>query len=154
VVATSPSFHVLRSPGIPGSPYVKLALKARFTITPEGGIVSRSFSVGGAPVSSASGLMLLPFPVVDTVALPCGSAGRSATYRLGATHWSPAVAVTQQPTVTVGQMDPVLGAAELPAVFDKAFGQAAHSSPAFDLTGAGHTTNLGTALPDGPLCQS
>lgn len=153
-VATTPSVALVRTPGIPGSPYVKLSLKARFTITPEAGVISSSFSVGGSPVRSASGLLLAPFPLVDTPALPCGTGGQFATYRLGATHWTPAVAVTQQPTVTVGQMDPVLGVAEMPALYDKAFGQAAHSSPAFDLTGPGHTTNLGTALPDGPLCQS
>jgi hypothetical protein len=152
-VATSPSVALVQTPGIPGSPYVKVSLKARFTITPEAGIVSSSFSVGGTTVRNASGLLLLPIPVVDTPALPCGTGGQSVSYRLGATHWTPAVSVTQQPTVTVGQMDPVLGLAELPALYDKAFGQAAHSNPAFDLTGAGHTTNSGVALPDGPLCH-
>jgi hypothetical protein len=142
-VASSPSVALVQTPGIPGSPYVKLSLKARFTVTPEGAVISRTFSAAGAPLDSASGLWLLPIPLVDTIALPCATAGFTSSYRLSGFHWSPAVAVTQQPAVTVGQMDPVLGVAELPALYDKAFGQAAHSKPAFDLTGAGHTTNLG-----------
>jgi hypothetical protein len=36
--ATSPALYLVKSPGIPASPYVKLILKAEFHVTPEGAI--------------------------------------------------------------------------------------------------------------------
>jgi hypothetical protein len=44
-------------------------------------------------------------------------------------------------------LDPVLGLAESPALVDKPFGPAIKSAPTFDLTGAGHATDLGDLLP-------
>ncbi len=43
----SDGIPLVKTPGLPLSPYVKLALKAKFTITPEGAIVNRTFSLGG-----------------------------------------------------------------------------------------------------------
>ena len=45
-------------------------------------------------------------------------------------------------------MDPVLGLAESPALYDGAFGPSIKASPVFDLSGSGHTTDLGDLLPN------
>jgi hypothetical protein len=144
--ATSPGVPLIETPGLPGSPYLKVALKARFTITPEGAIVSRNLTVLGAPVSSPSNLSLSPVLSSETLTVPCGIPGAFAAYKLANVHYSPAVAVTQQPTIQVGIMDPVLGLAESPAIYDHAFGLASHSNPSFDLTGSGHTVQLGQPM--------
>ena len=42
--ANSPAIYLLRTPGLPNSPYVKLFLKTKFSITPEGIITNRTFT--------------------------------------------------------------------------------------------------------------
>jgi hypothetical protein len=145
-VAISDGLPLVKTPGLPASPYVKLSLKATFTVTGEGAIVNRSFSLGGSPVSTASNLPLNLIPTSDAIKVPCAGVGSSASYRLTSFRYTPAVAVTQQPTVVIGLMDPVLGLAESPALYNKAFGPAIHSNPSFDLTGGGHSTDLGPLL--------
>ena len=137
---------LVKTQGLPASPYVKLAVKATFTITPEGAIVNRSFSLGGDPAGSASNLPLTWIPTADTLKVPCAPVGSSASYRLSSFRWSPTVAVKQQPTVQIGFMDPVLGLAESPALFDQSFGPSVYSNPTFNLTGGGHSTDLGPLL--------
>ena len=142
----SAGIPLVKTMGVPLSPYVKLALKAKFTITPEGAIVNRTFSLGGDTAGSASNLPLGVLPSVDTLDVPCAPVGSDATYRLSSFRWSPAVAVTQQPAVQIGLMDPVLGLAESPAIYDGSFGPSIKSNPTFVLTGASHITNLGGLL--------
>jgi hypothetical protein len=48
--------------------------------------------------------------------------------------------------IQAGSMDPVLGVAELPAIVNIPFGPEIDTTPAFDLTGAGHTTEMGLLL--------
>ena len=144
--AETPSVALVKTPGIPGSPYVKVRLRARFTITPEGVITSRSLSVGGSPAVPASSLSLSASPAWETRTLPCAPTGSDVAYRLGSPHFTPAVTATQQPTIQIGLMDPVLGLSEMPALYDHAFGLPSVSKPAFDLSGSGHTWDLGDLL--------
>ncbi|MDA0169746.1 PKD domain-containing protein [Solirubrobacter taibaiensis] len=146
--AESPAVTLVKTPGLPGSPYVKVVLKAKFAITPEGVIHSRSFTVGGASAGSASGLSLSPLFQNETLKVPCAPVGSGASYRIGSPRFSPAVAVTQQPAIQVGFMDPVLGLTETPAVVDAPFGSAIKTTPAFVLAGTGHSTDLGDLLPN------
>jgi hypothetical protein len=143
--ATSPGIYLMKTPGLPASPYVKLILKARFHVTPEGAIVDRSMSL----LPAATNLPLSPMIATETVKLPCGPIGSAVSYKLGNIRYTPAVSVTQQPAIRVGLMDPVLGLAESPALLDKPFGPAIKSTPAFALTGAGHATDLGDLLMGG-----
>jgi hypothetical protein len=144
-VATSPSITLLKTPGLPLSPYIKLVLKSRFTVTPEGIVASRTYAVGGDVESVANGLALTQAAKAETLDVGCSPAGWNGTYRLGTLHYTPAVTATQQPYVQAGFLDPI-GVFEQPAVYDKAFGPAIKTTPAFDLSGAGHTTNLGALL--------
>ena len=127
--ASAPGIALVKTPGLPASPYVKLTLQAKFKVTPEGAIVSRSLSVGGSPAVPAKSLNLSPAIEFETQTLPCAPVGSSASYRFGSFKYSPAVSVTQQPLIQIGFMDPVLGLSELPSVYDHAFGGAIHSNP-------------------------
>ena len=145
--ATSDGLTLLKTPGIPLSPYVKLAIQVKFDVTPEGAIVTRGFSIGGNPVGAAADLSLTDSLQSESFAMPCtAQAGGSVLYALDPYQWSPDTAAKQQPVVQVGLMDPVFGLAELPALFNAPFGPAVNSTPVFDLTGDGHTTDLGPLL--------
>jgi hypothetical protein len=146
--ANSPAVYLVKTPGVPSSPYVKVLFKTKFTITPEGAIVNRTLSMTDGGTSTASGLPLSQSLNYETVKVPCGPVGNPVSYRLGNIHYTPKVDAVQQPVIQVGLMDPVLGAVETPALVDRGFGPAIKASPAFDLTGSGHTTDLGYALPN------
>jgi len=141
--ATAPGISLVKTPGLPASPYVKLTLQAKFKVTPEGAIVSRQLSVGGSPAVSAKNLNLSPAIEFETQTLPCAPVGTPASYRFSSFKYAPAVSVTQQPVIQIGFMDPVLGLSEMPSVYDHAVGGAIHTNPVFSLTGSGHTTDLG-----------
>jgi hypothetical protein len=128
---------------VPGSPYVKLTLQAKFKVTPEGAIVSRQLHVGGAPAAPTKSLDLWPGFEYETLTMPCAPVGSPASYRFASFKYAPAVTVTQQPIIAIGLMDPVFGLAELPAVYNHAIGGAINTSPAFNLTGGSQTADLG-----------
>lgn len=144
--ANSPALYLIKTPGLPASPYVKLLLKTKFQITPEGVITNRTTNFGTG--ASTASLPLSQGINSETLKVPCGPVGSAATYRLSNLHYTPKVAATQQPTIQVGLMDPVFGAVETPAVVDQGFGPAIKANPAFDLTGSSHTTDLGDVLPN------
>jgi hypothetical protein len=146
--AESQSIQLLRSAGIPSGVYMNLKLKAKFTVTPEGAVVSRSLTTAGMDPVTKSGLGLLPTPAIDDLKVPCAMAGSPVAYKLGPLHWTPTVTATQQPRIEMGAMDPILGQAELPAYSDKPYGNPIKAYPAFDLTSSGHTTELGSLLPN------
>ena len=128
--ATSDGLTLHKTPGIPLSPYVKLAIQVEFDITPEGAVVTRGFSIGGNPVGTAADLSLTDSLQSESFAMPCtAQAGGSVLYALDPYHWAPDTAASQQPIVQVGLMDPVFGLAELPALFDAPFGPAVNSNP-------------------------
>jgi PKD repeat protein len=145
--ATSGGPPLVETPGIPLSPYVKLAIKVTFTITPNGAVVSRTFSIGGAPVAGPTDLSLTDSPQSETFSVPCTAAvGASVAYALDPYHWTPPTAAAQQPVIQIGLMDPILGLAELPAIVNIPFGPEIDTTPAFDLTGPGQTTSVGSVL--------
>jgi hypothetical protein len=144
--ANSPAIYLAKTPGLPNSPYVKLLIKTKFTITPEGAITNRTFTTSSG--SSSASLPLSQAINYETLKVPCAPVGSAASYRLGSIHYTPKVASVQSPVIQVGFMDPILGAAELPAVVDQPFGPAIKANPAFDLYGSGHTTDLGDVLPN------
>ena len=146
--ATSPRISLLRQAFQPNGPYINLRLRAKFTITPEGAIVSRSLTTAGMDAVTKSGLGLSPAPAMDNVAVPCAQAGSPVAYKLGPLHWTPAVSVTQQPRIEAGMMDSILGQVEMPAFSDEPVGPPIKTKPAFDLTASGHTTALGSLLPN------
>ena len=141
--ASAPAITLVKTPGLPGSPYVKLTLQAKFKVTPEGAIVSRSLSVGGSPAAPAKSLSLAPAFDYETLTLPCAPVGSDVSYRFGSFKYTPATKVTQQPHIAIGLLDPAFGAVELPAIYDQGFGGAITTNPVFELTGSGHTTDLG-----------
>src|SRR5262249_11295180 len=146
--ASAPGIYLMRQSGMPAGPYMKLKLKAKFTITPEGAVVSRSLTTAGFDPLAKSGLAISPPPATDTINVPCAVSGSPVGYKLGPVHWTPAVSVIQQPTVEIGELDAVLGQVEMPAFSEKPIGNPALASPKFDLTGSAHTTQLGTLLPN------
>jgi PKD repeat protein len=147
--ATSGGATLVETPGIPASPYVKLALQVTFTITPTGAIVNRTFSVGGQPVAGPSNLSLTDSAQSETFAIPCtAGVGNSVTYGLDPFSWAPQVAAAQQPVIQIGVMDPFVGAVELPPIVKAPIGPEVDTTPAFNLTGAGQTTSLGSVQPN------
>ena len=145
--ATSDGLTLWKTPGIPLSPYLKLAVDVEFDITPEGAVVTRGFSIGGNPVGTSDELSLTDSPQAEQFAIPCtASAGDAVRYQLDPFAWAPDVTSAQQPKLQFGLMDPILGVVELPAIFDAPFGPVVNATPAFDLTGSGHTTELGPLL--------
>jgi hypothetical protein len=144
--ANSPALYLVKTPGLPNSPYVKLLIKTKFTVTPEGAITNRTFTTSDG--SSVATLPLSQAISSETLKVPCAPVGSAATYKLGSIHYTPAVSSVQSPVIQVGFMDPVLGAAEMPSVVDQPFGPSIKANPAFDLSGSGHTTDLGDILPN------
>ena len=145
--ATSDGLTLWKTPGIPLSPYLKVAVEVEFDIAPEGAVVTRSFSIGGNPVGASADLSLTDAPQSETFSVSCtAAAGGAVRYQLDPYDWAPNVTSAQQPKLQFGLMDPFLGVAELPALFDAPFGPVINGSPAFDLNGSGHTTDLGPLL--------
>ena len=145
--ATSDGLTLWKTPGIPLSPYLKLAVQVEFDITPEGAVVTRGFSIGGNPIGTSADLSLTDSPQSETFAMSCtAAAGGAVRYALDPYDWAPDVTSAQQPILQFGLMDPVFGVVELPAIFNAPFGPVVNASPAFDLTGSGHTTDLGPLL--------
>jgi len=144
-LATSPGVPLVFMPGIPLSPYVDMAIDVKFTITPNGGIVTRGFFIGDFEAASGTDLDLSASPQSETLAMPCGRpAGDEVQYVLDPVHWAPAsTASLQQPAFVIGLMDPLFGVIKLPAIFNAPFGPGVPGSPDFQLDGAGESLDLG-----------
>ena len=83
--ATSDPLTVFRSYGVPFSPYAKVVLKAKFSITPEGAIVDRKWSVPDSNDTGATktGLGLGLGGIPEVVKVPCSAgAGLPFYYKL------------------------------------------------------------------------
>ena len=143
--ATSGGPPLIETPGIPLSPYVKLAVQITFTITPQGAVVTRGFSIGGNQVAGPDALSLTDSAQSETLSIPCNvPVGASVSYALDPVHWTPQTAAAQQPVVQIGTMDPVFGAFELPPIANIHIGPEVDTTPAFDLTGPGQTADMGS----------
>ncbi|HEX9241879.1 MAG TPA: PKD domain-containing protein [Anaeromyxobacter sp.] len=144
--AESPSIPLFDTPCVPLSPYVDLRLEIRFDVTPEGAVVTRSFDIDQAPAAASTDLSLTTAPATEHLPVACNKAvGSDVQYALAPYHWRPTTQATQRPHIVIGLRDPgyAFGCSRLPAIFDEGFGIPVVTSPAFDLTGAGHTTDLG-----------
>ena len=147
--ATSGSVNVVHTPGIPLSPYVEVRIVAQFSITPEGIITPRSFSIGNEAAVPDLELETTGSPATDSLRVPCDKApGDSVAYSLNPFRWTPATVATQRAHLRVGVMDPVLGIVKVDPFFDEPFGPTATASFDFDFTGDGHTTDMGQLLPN------
>ncbi len=142
--ASSSGIDLVYTPGVPASPWVDLALGVHFTITPNGGVVTRQFLVGDTEVVPQDDLDLTTQNADESVAMPCSQpVGTDVQYVLDPYHWSPAsTSASQQPQFDIGVTDPFIGVGKI-TIASVAFGQPALSSPAFDLTGAGTSVDLG-----------
>ena len=147
-LATSPGVPLVFTPGIPLSPYVDLAVDIKFTVTPNGGVVTRGFFIGDFEAVPQSDLSLTPSAETETIAMPCSRpAGDEVQYVLDPVRWSPADTTSrQQPAFVIGLMDPVFGAFKLPALFNAPFGPGINGSPNFALEGGGESIDLGPLL--------
>ncbi|MDA0185355.1 PKD domain-containing protein [Solirubrobacter phytolaccae] len=151
--AASDALTVFRTPGIPFSPYAKVVLKARFSITPEGAIVDRRWSVPdyNGTSGTASGLGLGLLGSAETIKVPCSAGvGLPLYYKLSNLSYAPDVVVTQQTYGQVGFTDG-LGLIELPAVYEGPLTTAKKTTfPALTLkgSGTGATWNLGDIKPN------
>jgi hypothetical protein len=148
--ATSPSLPLpgaLPSP-IPGTFIVaKLGIGVKFDVTPEGAVVSRGFSVGGNRVVGPDDLSLIEDSQTETLSVPCGAkAGDAVGYQLDPYHWTPATTATEQVKIRiVNTVDP-LGFVEMFDYTSIGVGSTIVSTPAFDLTGSGFISSMGSLL--------
>lgn len=151
--ATSDALTVFRTPGIAFSPYAKVILKAKFSITPEGAIVDRRWSVPdyNGTSGSATGLGLGLLGTSEVVKVPCSAGvGLPLYYKLSNLSYAPDVVVTQQTYGEVGFTDG-LGLIELPAVYEGPLTTGKKTTfPVLKLKGssAGATWNLGDIKPN------
>jgi hypothetical protein len=145
----------------------ELAIGVKFDVTPEGAIVSRGFTAGGAYVPGQSAnpgpLDLLGVKSTETFSMPCTSkAGDAVNYDLSNYHWTPKTTASQQIEIKIVNTYPG-GIGEMFEYGSIGLGSAEVSSPNFDLTGPGFLTPMGSLLannisptvdPIGPLSGS
>jgi PKD repeat protein len=102
---TSGQISLLDTFPLPG-PYVKLALGADVTVTPQGLATLRSTTFGGAPGPSAA-LSLGESPITDSLAIPCTvGAGADLNYALGPLSNTDAITVDTSLIFDVGLESP------------------------------------------------
>ncbi len=133
------------TPGIPLHPYVELKLRVTFTITPEGIVTERALNSDGDDVANDS-LTLTDDSQSETLEMPCTSPADSPVlYALTDYAWSPSVSASQQPIISAGIMDPIVGCAKI-GLYSGGLGTPNVTSPDFVLEGDGHTTDMGELL--------
>lgn len=140
--AESGVFTVIPGAG-PTTPYVKLRVNSTFQVIPEQAVVTRDLSIGGLPVAGPDALDLTSAVDIEHLAMPCtAQPGDAVDYALTDYSWSPWVTAHENLGADVGQMDPLTGTIELPAIGTHLgdFDQAA----SFDLQGDGFVTSMGT----------
>lgn len=148
--ANAGTINLFSQPAMPGSNYTNMVLHARFTVTPEGAVVKRSFFVGGDPNVQTKTLSLNLTSQLDTLKVPCAGVGSPATYKLSPVEWSPATSVYGWAELQEGLMDPFIGATQQPAIYDYKWvwgdKPTASVAPTFAATGPGKSTAVGTVL--------
>jgi len=127
-----------------------LAIGVKFDVTPEGAVVGRDFTVGGAsipgPSANPGSLDLLDSQSTETFTMPCTSkAGDAVGYDLSDYHWTPDATATQQAQIRIINTGPFgVGEAFEYTHFD--IGPAEVTTPPFDLSGSGFLTAMGPLL--------
>ena len=146
----------LRLPGALPSPvpttiiFAELGVHVKFDVTPEGAIVTRHMTVGGADVAGPSAnpgpLDLVDTPSSETFAMPCTSkAGDAVDYGLSDYRWTPDTTATQQARITIANSGP-FGAGTMFEYTHFDIGPTQTSNPAFDVAGTGFLTSMGPLL--------
>jgi hypothetical protein len=128
----------------------ELAIGVKFNVTPEGAVVNRGFTVGGANVPGQTAnpgpLDLLTGTSTETFTMPCTSkAGDAVNYDLADYHWTPKTTASQSIEIKIVNTYPG-GIGEMFEYGSIDIGSAEVSSPNFDLTGTGFLTSLGSLL--------
>src|SRR3984957_6573942 len=132
---------------IPG-PYVKLALGADVTVTPQGLATLRSTTFGGIPGPSAA-LALGESPITDSLAIPCtAGAGDDVNYTLGALSNADGIALDTSLIFEVGleTPTPVIVEPEIDIPFASPSIDLGSVSSTMALSAAGASFDLGNVL--------
>ena len=123
-----------------------LAIGVEFDVTPEGAVVTRSFSVGGTTVEGPDDISLVEAPQSETFPLSCtAQAGDAVDYELDPYDWAPDATATQQTKIRIINTGP-FGVGEAFEYTSVDIGPQQVSNPSFDLTGTGFTTAMGPLL--------
>jgi PKD repeat protein len=130
----------------------KLGIGVEFDVTPQGAVVNREFSVGGTDVPGTTAnpgpLSLVDTPNSETFTLPCtSSVGSPVNYNLSNYDWAPATTATQQTRIRIINTFPD-GSEAFQYGSNINIGPAEMANPAFDLTGTGFLTAMGSLLPN------
>lgn len=130
----------------------KLGIGVEFDVTPQGAVVNREFSVGGTDVPGTTAnpgpLSLVDTPNSETFTLPCtSSVGSPVNYNLSSYDWAPATTATQQTRIRIINTFPD-GSEAFQYGSNINIGPAEMVNPAFDLTGTGFLTAMGSLLPN------
>lgn len=134
---------------IPG-PYVKLALGADVTVSPQGLATLRSTTFGGNPGPSAA-LTLGESPITDSLTIPCTvGAGDDLNYTLGALSSSDGIAVDSSLIFEVGleSPTPVIVEPEIDIPFASPSIDLGSVSSTMALSAPGAAFDLGNVLPN------
>lgn len=127
-----------------------LAIGVKFDVSPEGAVVTRAMTVGGASIPGPSAnpgpLDLLDTQSSETFSMPCSAqAGDAVDYGLSDFRWTPDTTSTQQARIRIINTGPFgVGEAFEYTHFD--IGPAEVTSPPFDLGGSGFLTGMGPLL--------
>jgi len=127
-----------------------LAIGAKFDITPEGAVVNRDMTIGGAsipgPTANPGSLDLLDSTSSETFSMPCSAkAGDAVNYDLSGYHWTPDTTSTQQAQIRIINTGP-FGVGEAFEYTHLNIGPAEVTTPPFDLAGTGFLTSMGPLL--------
>ena len=146
---TSSQTNLLDTYPLPG-PYVKLALGADVTISPQGLATIRSTTFGGNAGPSAP-LVLGASPITDTLAIPCTvGAGDNLNYSLGSLSNTDGISVNTNLIFDVGLESPlpVPPFTEVDVSFATPSILIDSTSSTIDMSGAGASFDMGNVLPN------
>ncbi len=145
---TSSQQSLLDTYPVPG-PYVKLAVAADVTVTPQGISTLRQATLGGSSDGGPVALTLGSAPITDAFALPCSvSAGEDLKYALGSLSSTPGISVADSLVFDVGLESPL----PIPPFNEVDVSFATPGIPigtqagSITMTGAGASFDLGSVL--------
>jgi hypothetical protein len=125
----------------------KLGIGVKFDVTPAGAVVTRGFSLGGNQVVGPDDLSLTNGLQSEKLSVPCkAKAGDAVGYKLDPYHWKPVTTASEQVEIRIVEALDPFGVTELFDIAKIKIGSAIVSNPAFDLTGTGFLTSMGSLL--------
>jgi len=151
---TSSQVTLFDSYPVPLAPYVKLALAADVTISPQGIATLRQASFDGTPDLNPDGtasLSLGESPITDSLSIPCTvGAGSDLSYSLGSLSSTLGIQVNSSLVFDVGleSPNPLPPFNELDASFATPSIPLGSSASSIVMAGAGASFDMGTVLPN------